>query len=119
MPKRTTQRMIEQYPDQDWAYEQFHPKGALHIVCPQCRVIIPVCENIATEDRARIRDLVRSGKTVEAIKAIREETGFDLGTAKAIKFHIRTDPVRCHHCDAPASRGSLLCGTCMSVNLDW
>ena len=64
MPKRITQRMIEKYANQDRAYESFHPKGALHIVCPQCRVIIPVCENIAAEDRANIRELVRSDKRV-------------------------------------------------------
>lgn len=111
--------MMERYGDQNWVYENFDPKGALHIVCPQCRSLVWICEDVPVDARAHIRDLCRSHKTASAIKAVRDETSCDLATAKSICLHVRTDPSTCHHCDSLLPRGALLCATCMSVNLDW
>jgi len=46
-------------------------------------------------------------------------SGCDARQAKANILHMRDADSRCHHCKHLVPRGALLCGQCMSVNLDW
>jgi len=44
----------------------------------------PLLTEVSEETLARARELVARGKKIHAIKAVREETGWDLARAKAV-----------------------------------
>ena len=110
--------MVQAFADQSSVYQRFSPDGRLHLVCPQCRAVVILFENLKPADRSQIAMLRRSdiGK---AIAMLRNASGCDLLQAKANVLHIRDVESCCHKCRHPVPRGALLCSQCMSVNLDW
>jgi thiol-disulfide isomerase/thioredoxin len=118
MPRRMTPKLLKDYADQSWTYEAFCPDGRLHIVCPHCRALILLFEDLSAEAKREIA--VMDGKDLNgAWEKLRDASGCDLRQAKAIIHHIRDAESRCHNCQSTVPPGSLLCAQCMAVNLDW
>jgi hypothetical protein len=113
-----TLRLLEGYRDQSSIYEHFSPDGRLHLVCPHCRGLVLLFENLTPSDRSNVARLRRSNPA-QATKLLIQVSGCDLRHAKAIILHLRDADSRCHKCQHPIPRGALLCSQCMSVNLDW
>jgi hypothetical protein len=121
VPKRMTPKLVQAFADQSWAYQNFSPGGRLHLVCPHCRALVILFENLKPTDRSQIATLwrLRGSGTQKAIEMLRNVSGCDLLQAKANVLHIRVTDSRCHKCQHLVPRGALLCSQCMSVNLDW
>ena len=96
MPKRMTPRLLQAFADQSWSYENFSPNGRLHIVCPQCRALVVLFENLESIDRSKIARLLRSDLK-QAIAMLTKVSGCDLRQAKANVLHIRDADSRCHN----------------------
>jgi hypothetical protein len=118
MPKFMSARRLNAYRDQSWTYRTFASDGRLHIVCPQCRALILLFEDLEPDVRREIAEL-KSQSAIEAIRLLRNRTKCNLTQAKANLLHMRTADSCCHSCKAAVLRGALLCPQCMSVNLDW
>ncbi|MGJ4947746.1 hypothetical protein [Bradyrhizobium sp. HKCCYLS20291] len=118
MPKKMTTKLLDAFADQSWSYETFSPDGRLHLVCPHCRAVVLLFENLSPGERSEIARLRRSDR-MEAIALLMRLSGCDLRQAKANVMHLRDAGSRCHVCEHDVPRGALLCSRCMSVNLDW
>ena len=46
MPQFMSQRLIAQYRDHRWGYGLVEPNGRPHIVCPQCGMVVLLCEHL-------------------------------------------------------------------------
>jgi len=118
MPRRTIPRYIEEYRDQSAIYQMSNPEGRLHVVCPQCRAMVLLCDSLPRTERQKVASegLATPQAAMETLK-----TMLPCGDreAKAIVMHLRKPGEGCHHCGAEMPRGALLCGQCLSVNLDW
>ena len=119
VPKRMTLNLLQAYADQWSTYENFSPEGRLHIVCPHCRALVVLFENLERKVRSEIATLRRGGQVANAMRVLRQASGCDLRQAKANVLHIRDAASRCHKCQNTLPPGALLCSHCMSVNLDW
>jgi len=111
-------RMLASYGDQSASYGDYKPDGTQHIVCPQCRALVLLCEDLSAESRKTIGELSRS-KPILTIARLREELDCDLAEAKSVYLHIRRDPAQCNRCKSDIPAGAMLCPNCMSVSLDW
>lgn len=118
MTKRMTTRLIEAYADQGSVYGRYALDGAAHIVCPQCRAPVLLLEDLAPDERREIA-AVKKRNPLAAIQRLQRASGCDARQAKANILHLRDAESRCHKCQARVPRGALLCGRCLSVNLDW
>jgi hypothetical protein len=119
MPRHLTPRLIEAYADQSSTYQTFDPKGRMHIVCPQCRALILLLEDIPAAIRTEIARLRQDVQMINAIKRLRAVSDCGLAQAKANVQHICLAGPACNKCAAPLQSGSLLCPACFSVNLSW
>ena len=88
-----TPRLLQAFADQSWSYENFSPNGRLHIVCPQCRAVVVLFENVEPIDKTKIARLRRSDLK-QAIAILTEVSGCDLRQAKANILHISGTPTR-------------------------
>jgi len=113
-----TPHRMRAYADQSWAYEHFAPDGRLHLVCPQCHALVLLFETLPSSARSNIARS-RHSDPVAAMVMLSQISGCDARQAKANILHMRDADSRCHHCKHLVPRGALLCGQCMSVNLDW
>lgn len=120
MTKQMSPKLLKAYPEQDSTYERFRPEARLHIVCPQCRAIVLLCEDLDADVKRKIAELQRNNP-VSAMNMLKLEYDCDLRQAKAIIAHTRVGDAhpRCRNCDSRVRPGSLLCPQCMSVTLDW
>jgi hypothetical protein len=118
MPRRMTPKKLEAYAAQSLSYET-SPPGRLHIVCPQCRALVMLFDDLDPKVRAEIGRVGRSSSRAYAAKMLGHITGCDLRQAKATGLHLRLAESHCHKCGHFVPRGALLCSQCMSVNLDW
>jgi hypothetical protein len=109
---------IEQYRDHRLAYTACNPEGRLHVVCPQCRALVLLCDSLSRTERKKIASLAQSDSPA-AMESLKTMLPCGEREAKAIVVHLRRDDAGCRHCDAEMPRGALLCAHCMSVNLDW
>ncbi len=118
MPRRMIPRYLEEYRDQSLAYANFNPEGRLHVVCPQCRALVLLCDSLSRTERQKI-----AAQAAESPSTTMETLTTMLpcgdGEAKAIVAHLRKPGQGCSHCDSEMPRGALLCPNCWSVNLDW
>jgi ribosomal protein L40E len=111
-------RYIEQYRDQSLAYTTSNPEGRLHVVCPQCRAMVLLCDSLSRTERKKVASLERSDSPA-ALEHLKTMLPCGETEAKAIVAHLRRDDEGCRRCAAEMPRGALLCAHCMSVNLDW
>ena len=118
MPKGMTPKLIEAHADQASIYARYALDGETHIVCPQRRAPVLLLENLDPRDRREIA-AVRKRNPLAAIQELQRASGCDARQAKANILHLRDAGSRCHKCEAPVPRGALLCGRCLSVNLEW
>ena len=118
MPRRMIPRNVDEYRDQREAYEDFHPEGRLHVVCPQCRVLVLLCDSLPRSERRKIADTGKDDP-LAAMEMLKTMLPCGEREAKAIALHLRKPDEGCHYCGAEMPRGALLCWQCMSVNLDW
>ncbi len=118
MPRRMIPRYIEEYRDQSSTYAAFNPEGRLHVVCPQCRALVLLCDSLSRSDRQKIA-VEASANPVAAMETLKTMLPCGDREAKAIVLHLRREGKGCHYCDADVPRGALLCAECLSVNLDW
>ena len=118
MPRRMIPRYIEDYRDQSTAYANFNPEGRLHVVCPQCRALVLLCDSLSRTERQKIAAQAAEspGAAVETLT-----TMLPCGDreAKAIVAHLRKPGEGCSSCGSEMPRGALLCPQCWSINLDW
>lgn len=87
-------------------------------MCPHCRSVIILCEDLSAEEIAEIVELHKSD-LMKAYEKLQAHIGCDILQAKVNFMHLRCGGSRFHNCDAEIAPGSLLCPQCMSVNLDW
>jgi hypothetical protein len=114
-----TPRVAENYSDLAKTYEMFSPDGKAHVVCPNCRAVIMLFEELTREQKREISEVSHSDKLIEAMDRLRAIAGCDLSQAKANVLHLRRADRCCHKCGTEVTAGSLFCRRCMSVNLDW
>ena len=119
MLRKITPSHLVRYKDQSFAYRHFDPGGAAHIVCPLCRALVLLFEELSPDARAKVTGLRWNGESVQAVKILEQGSGCARGHAKAAVLHLRTEEGTCHNCAALLKPGSLLCPDCLSVNLDW
>ena len=69
---------------------------------------------------ADVAELVRNGKTIQAISRLRESSGMQLHDAKGVVTHVSKSSNKCHRCNAPQSElGLATCENCGSLNYLW
>ena len=90
----------------------------MYIVCPQCRALVRIGEDLSAETRRAIADERRSDSGSEQ-DLIRDALGCDGRTAKVVALHIPRNKHTCHWCENAMRPGALLCPHCLAVNLDW
>ena len=62
----------------------------------------------------------RQGDPIGAIRLLRERTGLSLRDAKGVYYHLTKRAGECHRCgEGLAGGGTVVCGRCGSLNLDW
>lgn len=118
MPRKMSPHHIEAYRDQSFIYERFNPEGRPHVVCPQCRALVLLCDSLSRSDRQKIA-AEAAASPVAAMEILKTMLPCGDREAKAIVMHLRKVAQGCHYCGADIPRGALLCTQCMSVNLDW
>src|SRR5437763_692334 len=101
-----TIKLLTAYSDQSWSYENFFPNGRLHIVCPHCRALILLFDELSPAAKHAIACTSRSDRAA-AMQMLREVSGCDLLQAKANVLHIRGDGSDCHKCLLPLPPGAL------------
>ena|SRR5215468_2589706 len=119
MPQFMTQRLIAEYRDHSWGYGIVEPHGRPHIVCPQCRFVVLLCEHLSAERRREIAEASRGPKGLGLAWRLLEADGFDEAARKGIILHIPRQPFHCTNCRREHPEGALLCAQCMAVNLPW
>lgn len=119
MTRQMSPKLIKDYRDQSWAYDNFAPEGRLHIVCPQCRALVLLFEDLPNAQKREIAELVHSGKSGEGMDLLERLTDCGPRQAKANILHVSRIGPRCRNCEKDLPRGALLCSQCMSVNLYW
>lgn len=118
MPRKMIPRYIEEYRDQKAVYGMFNPEGRSHVVCPQCRALVLLCDSLSRSDRRKIAEEAAASR-LAAMETLKTMLPCGDREAKAIALHLRKAGEGCHCCGAEMPRGALLCPQCMSVNLDW
>ncbi|MEO3431150.1 hypothetical protein AAFN88_20010 [Pelagibius sp. CAU 1746] len=118
MPRTMLPHYIEKYRDQSRTYEMFNPEGRLHVVCPQCRALVLLCDSLPRSDRQKIA-ATRMEQPAAAMETLKTMLPCGDREAKAIVAHLRKPHGGCSHCGTEMPRGALLCPNCWSVNLDW
>lgn len=118
MPRQVIVRYSDEYRDQAPAYARFNAEGRMHLVCPQCRELVLLCDSLSRTDRRKIAAEAKAstGVAMEILKTMLPCGDLE---AKAIVSHLREEGEGCRCCGAEMPRGALLCAQCMSVNLDW
>lgn len=111
-------RYSDEYRDQALSYARFNAEGRMHLVCPQCRDLVLLCDSLSRTERQKI---AAEAKASPAAALDNLKTMLPCGDleAKAIVSHLRQEGEGCRSCGAEMPRGALLCAQCMSVNLDW
>ena len=117
MAKTLSPEQLKRYRDHSQIYKDLELDGRAHVVCPQCRQPVLLCEDLSAASREEIAGL-KCAKTIAAIKLIMLKTGLGLGYAHAAIFHICKHQ-SCCHCKSPVPKGALLCSQCLAVNLHW
>ena len=118
MPRRTISRYSDEYRDHTLAYSKFNAEGRMHVVCPQCRDLVLLCDSLSRTDRHKIAVEARTAPS-DAMENLKTMLPCGDLEAKAIVSHLRVDGEGCRSCGAEMPRGALLCAHCLSVNLDW
>ena len=118
MPRRMIPYNIEKYRDQSRTYAMFNPEGRPHVVCPQCRALVLLCDSLPRTERQKIA-ATRVEEPVAAMDLLKTMLPCGDREAKAIVAHLRKAGEGCSHCGSEMPRGALLCPECWSVNLDW
>ena len=118
MPRKVVPRYIEDYRQHSVVYEKSRPEGRLHVVCPQCRALVLLCDSLSRTDRQRIAAQAKADVRT-ALGSLETMLACGGVEAKAIIQHLRREDAGCSYCGAEMPRGALLCAECMSVNLDW
>lgn len=119
MQQFMTQRLIAKYLEQSWGYDLVEPHGHPHIVCPQCRWVVLLCEHLSAERRREIAQAWRGPAGMAVAWRLLEADGFNEAARKGIIFHIPRRPLHCTNCGREHPEGALLCTQCMAVNLPW
>jgi hypothetical protein len=96
----------------------FDPEGRIHVVCPQCRALVLLCDTLSRMERQKIAAM-RLEEPVAAMETLKTMLPCGDREAKAIVVHLRKPGEGCSYCGAVMPHGALLCAECMSVNLDW
>ena len=118
MPRRMIARYSDDYRDHSLAYSKFNAEGRMHLVCPQCRDLVLLCDSLSRTDRQKIAAEAKADANT-AMESLKTMLPCGDAEAKAIILHLRGEEAGCHYCGADMPRGALLCAQCMSVNLDW
>jgi len=116
MPKIMTPKLVKEYQNQSATYGMFSPNGAAHIVCPNCRGLVMMFDELTTQQKHEISQEEDFEK--QSNKLI-ELTGCDQRQAKANIIHLIGSSQKCRKCETNVPKGALLCSKCMSVNLHW
>ena len=87
--------------------------------CPRCKVLVRVPESLPLETLSRAVALRRTGRSLDAAKAIATPPTPAFGPAKALVFHITTKFGHCHRCDSPLTERISECPHCRSLCLDY
>lgn len=102
----------------DFSYGKVDPRGRPHLVCPQCGMIVLLCETLDQDQRQQIA-AARKEDVRQAWDLLARWLALDEGDSKPIVLHVCRQPGICHNCEQPIPRGSLMCSHCLAVNLDW
>ena len=116
MPKKMTPKKIEEYKDQSSTYDKFSPNGKDHIVCPNCRGLVMMFDELTQKQKHEIA--LEEDFSKQSAKLI-ELTDCDERQAKANITHMIGQSQKCRKCGMRVTKGALLCSNCMSVNLHW
>ena len=102
---------LRNYSEQDGIYEHFDLGDRLHIICPHCKNPVLLHENLDQKTKKEI-----ASDPIEGFYTLKEICGYPF--AKITILHLRKNG-RCHNCGFKLKKGSLVCPSCLSVNLDW
>jgi len=112
LPKRLSRASL------DFSYGKVDPRGRPHLHCPQCGMVVLLCETLDREQRQQI-SAVRNEDAGQVRDLLARWLALDEGDAKPVFLHICREPGICHNCEQPIHRGSLMCPHCLAVTLDW
>ena len=118
VPRFMTQRKIARYRDHAGSYSLIDPHGRRHVICPQCRTVVLLCDHLSAERRREIAQAYRgaAGLTVawRLLETRLPQTyGFDDQARKGIILHIPRRLFHCENCGQEHPEGALLCAQCM------
>lgn len=96
--------------------DEFPDKGP---VCPICKTRIPAFQDLKPQDEAYLKELIRGGQSIEAMKRLRGVTGCNLRWAKIWVSHPHgpRPTIPCPHC-GEALR-TPLAQQCRFCGMDW
>src|SRR5215472_14242795 len=90
----------------------------IHCEACGCSWLVPVVTDPLV--RHEIAVLFRRADAIRAIRLLREQTGLSLRDAKGVQYHISKQAGKCHRCgEELVDGGTVVCGRCRSVNLNW
>jgi Zn finger protein HypA/HybF involved in hydrogenase expression len=87
------------------------------IYCKKCKGDVRVPE-LSPVARAAV-GASAARDPLEATRAVKTATGWDLREAKRTALHLTRRRGKCHRCDAALAEREGTCPECASVNIDW